>query len=86
MSSREASSWESPTDDRPLPKHPYRDTALVYGGMSSIVVVVALVTDGDLTKAIFIAVSFFVVATLWTWRNWRNRLRAQRTRDRQELL
>jgi membrane protein implicated in regulation of membrane protease activity len=78
--------WESPTEERSLPKHPYRDTALVYGGMSIVVVLVALLTGGDMGKAILIAVSFFVVATLWTWRNWRNRLRAQRARNRQELL
>lgn len=78
--------WESPTEQRTLPKRPYRDTALVYGGMSIVVVVFALLTGGDVSKAILVAVSFFVVATLWTWRNWRNRLRAERTRDRHELL
>ena len=78
--------WESATEQRRLPKHPYRDTALVYGGMSIVVVLVALLTGGDMSKAILIAGSFFVVATLWTWRNWRNRLRVQRQRDRKEIL
>lgn len=78
--------WESQTEQRELPKHPYRDTALVYGGMSSIVVVVAALTGGDVGKAVVIAALFFVAATLWTWRNWRNRLRARRAHERTELL
>ena len=78
--------WEAPSEQRPLPKHPYRDTAIVYGGMAVVVVLVSVLTGGDVAKAILIAGMFFLVATLWTWRNWRNRLRAQRTRDRKELL
>jgi len=78
--------WEAPTEQRPLPKHPYRDTALVYGGMSAIVVLVAALTGGDVRKAIVIAVLFFLAATLWTWRHWRNRLRVRRTQDQKELL
>jgi hypothetical protein len=78
--------WEAPTEEHPLPKHPYRDTALVYGGMSAVVVILAGLTGGDIKTAIVIAVLFFVVATLWTWRHWRNRLRVQRARDRKELL
>ena len=78
--------WESQTDKRPLLKHPYRDTALVYGAMSSVVVIVALITGGDIGRAVAVAGLFFVAATLWTWRNWRNRLRARRAHDREELL
>jgi hypothetical protein len=78
--------WESHTEQRPLPKHPYRDTAFVYGGMSSVVVFVALLTGGDIFKAVVIAALFFVAATLWSWRNWRNRLRARLAHDRKELL
>jgi hypothetical protein len=78
--------WESHTEQRPLPKHPYRDTALVYGGMSIIIVVVAGLTGGDVGKAAVIAALFFVAATLWTWRNWRNRLRVRQADDRQKLL
>jgi Flp pilus assembly protein TadB len=78
--------WESDLDQRSLPKHPYRDTALVYGGMSVVVVVVAALTGGDVGTAAVIAALFFVVATLWTWRNWRSRLRARRADERNELL
>ena len=74
--------WEPPqrTTDRSIPKRPYRDTAIVYGGMALVVVVVATLTGGNFVNAVLIAGAFFVVATLWSWRNWRNRLRAQRAR------
>jgi hypothetical protein len=78
--------WEGPTEQRPLPKHPYRDTALVYGGMSAFIVLVAALTGGDVGKAIVISVLVFLAATLWTWRHWRNRLRVRRTQERKELL
>jgi len=68
--------WDAPTD-RTLPKRPYRDTVLVYGGMAVLVVVIALLTGGGFVRAIVFAGVFFVVATLWSWRNWRNRLRTE---------
>jgi hypothetical protein len=78
--------WESPSDQRPLPKHPYRDTALVYAGMSAVVVLLAALTGGDLGQAFVVAGLLFLAATLWTWRVWRNRLRSRRLQDRNELL
>jgi membrane protein implicated in regulation of membrane protease activity len=71
--------WDTPTEQS-IPKHPYRDTVLVYGGMAAVVVLVAWATGGGLLKALLIAGLFFVAATLWTWRSWRNRLRADRVR------
>jgi len=65
--------WDAP--GRSVPKRPYRDTALVYGAMAVLVVVLALVTGGGIMRALVIAAAFFVVATAWSWRNWRNRLR-----------
>jgi hypothetical protein len=78
--------WESHLEQRPPPKHPYRDTAIVYAGMSSVVVIVAALTGGDILKAVLIAGLFFVAATLWTWRSWRNRLRARQAHERNEIL
>jgi hypothetical protein len=51
---------------------------LVYGGMAVVIVVFALLTGGGIVRALVIAGAFFVVATLWSWLNWRNRLRAER--------
>ncbi len=60
---------------RPIPAHPYRDTAIVYGVMAVAVVVVAGVTGGNLTRAALVAVVFFVVATAWTSWKFRTRIR-----------
>jgi Flp pilus assembly protein TadB len=62
-------------DDRPIPAHPYRDTALVYGVMSVLLVVVASLTGGDAVRATLVAVVFFVVATAWSWWKFRSRIR-----------
>ena len=61
--------------DRPVPDHPYRDTAIVYGVMAVAVVVVAGLTGGDVTRAALVAVVFFVVATAWTSWKFRTRIR-----------
>jgi Flp pilus assembly protein TadB len=59
--------WNLP--DAPPPKHPFRDTLLVYAGLAVIVVLVAWVTGGSLRKAIVVAVVFYVLASLWSvWR------------------
>ena len=72
-------SWTAPPE--PPPKRPYRDTALVFGGMALLIVLVAWVTGGDLLRAILIAALFFVVTTAWSWRRLRERLRAQQAGD-----
>jgi membrane protein implicated in regulation of membrane protease activity len=73
--------WELPESERRVPRHPYRDSALVYGALAIIVVVVAAATGGDIGRAIFFALAAFVVATAWSWRKFRNRLREDRARS-----
>lgn len=58
----------------PIPKRPYRDSAIFYGVLAAIVVGVALVTGGSLPKALVIAGGFFVVATAWSWWRWKVKL------------
>ena len=72
-------SWAPPPE--PPPKRPYRDTALVFGGMAVVIVLIAWATGGDLGRAVLIAAAFFVAATAWGWRRWRERLREQEARD-----
>jgi hypothetical protein len=61
--------------DLPPPKNPVRDTLVVYGVLSLIIILVAWVTGGGVGKATIIAVLFFVVASGWTL--WRFRVRAR---------
>jgi len=62
-------------DERPIPAHPYRDTALVYGIMALLLIIVASLTGGDRIRAVLAAVVFFVVATAWTSWKFRGRIR-----------
>jgi membrane protein implicated in regulation of membrane protease activity len=63
-----------PRDYTPVPKRPYRDTVIVYAVFSLIIVGVAALTGGDLTKAAVVAVGFFVIATAWSWWRFRERI------------
>ena len=67
--------WGVP--EAPPPKHPYRDTLIVYGALALLIVVVAWLTNGAVGKAAVIAVFFFVVASGWSVYRWRSRLRAE---------
>ena len=59
----------------PLPKRPYRDTMIVNAGLAVTIVAVAWLTGGRIRNAVIIAAAFFVVATAWSFRVWRNKLR-----------
>jgi len=71
--------WDLP--ESPLPKHPYRDTLLVYGGLSIVIVLVAWATGGGLGRAVGIAAVFFVVASGWSWWRWHQRLARARAKE-----
>jgi hypothetical protein len=73
--------WEAPRREGRVPKHPYRDTAIVYAVLAALVVVLALATGGSVARAVVTAALVFVAATLWSWRIWRNRLRARARED-----
>jgi membrane protein implicated in regulation of membrane protease activity len=66
--------WGTP--ETPPPRHPYRDTLLLYGALAILLVVVAWLTNGAVGKAAVIAVFFFVVASAWSIYRWRGRLKA----------
>jgi len=70
--------WGAP--DPPPPKHPYRDTVIVYGAFAVIVVLVAWATGGDVKKAAVVAIVFFLLATAWNTYRLHQRRRADRTR------
>jgi Flp pilus assembly protein TadB len=72
-------SWGVP--ETPPPKHPYRDTILVYAGLALVLVLVAWLTGGGVGRAAAVAVLFFVVATGWTSYRFHAKLREQRVAD-----
>jgi hypothetical protein len=49
---------------------------MVYAGLALTIVLFAWLTGGRIRKAIIIAAAFFVVATAWSFRVWRRKLRA----------
>jgi hypothetical protein len=71
--------WELP--ETPPPKHPYRDTLIVYAVLAAIVVVVAWATGGAVGKAAVVAIGFFVVASAWNVYRWRAKAAARREAD-----
>jgi membrane protein implicated in regulation of membrane protease activity len=66
--------WPGP-DEQHHPKHPYRDSALVYAGLAALIVVIAAVTGGNVLWAAVAAVGAFVIATAFSWWRWHARLR-----------
>jgi hypothetical protein len=65
-----------PTPHRQRSRHPYRDSAVVYAVMGVLVILIAILTGGEVAWAFVAGVSAFLVATGWTW--WRMRQREQR--------
>ena len=70
--------WEPPS--RELPRRPYRDSVVLYGVMAVLLVLAAAATGGSLVRAVVIGAFFFVAATAWSWRRWRERLRDEERR------
>jgi hypothetical protein len=70
----------NPRRDRPLPRRPYRDSAVLYGFLAGVVLIFSLLTGSDLARALIVAVAFFVAATAWSWFRFRQRLAAERRR------
>jgi membrane protein implicated in regulation of membrane protease activity len=60
--------WGLP--EPPRPKHPYRDTLLVYAGLAAVVVLVGWLTGGGIVKAVVVAVAVFAVASVYSVVRW----------------
>jgi membrane protein implicated in regulation of membrane protease activity len=57
-----------------IPKRPFRDSAIVYAVLASVVVVVSVLTGGSVVRAVLVAAAFFLVATAYSWWRFRRRL------------
>ena len=58
----------------PVPRHPYRDSAIFHTVLGVLLLGVAWLTGGDLAKAAVVAVLYVVVAISWSWYRFRQRL------------
>ena len=59
------------------PRHPYRDSAIMYAILAAAVVGVTALTDGNMHAALIIAPVLFVVATGYSWWRWHQRQRRE---------
>ena len=58
-----------------MPRHPYRDSALLHGVLAVVIVGVTLLTGGNAVTGALVAVAYFVIATAWSWVRFSQRLR-----------
>ena len=78
----------------PLPRRPFRDTALFYGALSIVFVLIVWATGGALLPrwdderhevgGLLIAAGFFLFATGYGWWRFRQRLRLEAEQERAE--
>jgi len=67
----------------PIPKRPFRDSALFYAALAIVFVVVVAISGGNLMLAIPVAVALFVVATGYAWWKFRQRMRFEEREEAQ---
>jgi membrane protein implicated in regulation of membrane protease activity len=60
--------------DEPLPRHPYRNSAIFHIVLACVLVVVAWLTGGGLGRAFGFAIGYVVLATAYSWWRWHRRL------------
>jgi hypothetical protein len=59
----------------PLPRHPYRDSAIFYAILSGCLVGIATATGATLERGLIVGAGFFVIATGFSWWRFRTKLR-----------
>jgi hypothetical protein len=57
-----------------VPKHPYRDSAVLNLVLAGLIVLISWATGGGLGRAVIFATLFFVLATAWSWWRFRHRV------------
>ena len=66
--------------DLPAPRLPYRASAILHAVLGAFILIVAWLTQGNIPKALAVAIGYFVVATGWSW----FQLRRREQRERQD--
>lgn len=69
----------------PLPKHPYRDAALINAILAVLLLLTAWFTGGEFGRALVFGVGYFVLATGWGWWRFRQRIAEQAAAKRKPL-
>ena len=59
--------------DLPPPAQPYRVAVLFHGALALAILLVALLGDSTVPKALAFAGGYFLLATAWTWFRFRQR-------------
>ena len=83
-------------EPRPIPRHPYRDSAILYAVLAIVLVVVTAATGGSLLPgepdkggvlgaidrlgALPVGALFFLFATGYSWWRWREQIAGRRGR------
>ncbi|TMK78000.1 MAG: hypothetical protein E6G45_07745 [Actinobacteria bacterium] len=64
---------------RQLPKKPFRDSAILYGVLAGIVLVVGLFLGRSVVWSVVVALVAFVLATGYAWWRFQRRIDEERT-------
>ena len=67
----------------PLPKHPFRDAALINAILAVLLLLTAWLTGGELGRAFVFGSGYFVLATGWSWWRFRQRIAEEEATKRQ---
>jgi nicotinamide riboside transporter PnuC len=67
----------------PLPKRPFRDSAIFYAVITLVFVVLVFATGGDMSVAIPVALACFVVATGYAWWKFKQRLEQEQEEEQE---
>ena len=59
--------------DLPTPRHAYRGSAILHAILALVILAVAAISGGSLARAVLVAITYFVVATGWSWFRFRQR-------------
>ena len=65
----------------PIPKRPFRDSALFYACVAIVFVVIVALSGGNLMVAIAVALACFLVATGYAWWKFRQRMRFEEEQE-----
>ncbi len=69
---------------RPVPKHPYRDTILLYGALAALVLVIAAVAGTSIVRAVLFAAIAFAGGSIYSCWYWRDRLRERDAEEKEQ--